>query len=116
MRPSTCPISSRNRFPNPASLDSYQNNNNLTVSYSGMRASPQKNSGLDEKESKWEMMSKANAIVFHEAVSEPAKLRDTSRRFDFTHHQNNRRVGVPRLKATGRHLNWKVAGGKNSAK
>lgn len=99
-----------------APWNSYQDKDNLTVSHSGMRASlPQPNSSSDEQKSEWEMKSKANAIVFHEAVSEPSKLRDTSRRFDFTHHQNNRRVGISRLKATGKHLYWKDTSGSKSA-
>lgn len=52
------------------------------------------------QKSKWEMMSEANAIVFHEAVAEPSQQRDTSRRFDFTHHQNKRRIGKARKAGT----------------
>ena len=45
------------------------------------------------RKSAWEVVSEANALVFHEAVAEPSQQRDTNRRFDFTHHQNKRRVG-----------------------
>ena len=59
-----------------ASLSSYYNE------------SAESDANVSSRKSAWETVSEANAIVFREAFAEPSRLRDTSRRFDFTHHQN----------------------------